>query len=173
MRPTVLLALLVLPAACYEDPQRFNQRQAKLLCKLEGKCGDHVYVVGETEVALCGPTRGETLDRCAEVCEYDSEAAVLCARALRKALRPALFGPDCGLDDEGLDVCSDVYVNCEPDPGEEVECSLPDGQLRCTLGGTSPPTITLLLLLPWIARRRRCRCSNSMPRVMSAIERMD
>lgn len=154
MRSAVLLALSLL-GACIDDPQQFNERQAEQLCKLESKCGDWDYDSGEAQDGSCRDNRMETLDRCAEICDYDNDAAVLCVRALTRALRPALFGPDCALEDEDLAACDQVYVNCKPSPSEQVHCPLPYAESSCAVGGAAPPTLALLLLLPWLARRRR------------------
>ncbi|MBK6916336.1 MAG: hypothetical protein IPH07_02940 [Deltaproteobacteria bacterium] len=158
MRRTPFLAMVVL-GACVGDAEAFNGKQTKLLCRLSDKCGEWDF--GLDSEGDCEQSRSEQLDHCAQACDYDEKAARTCILRLRKALRPRLLGPDCNLDRRGLEACAAVYTNCEPDPDRDVDqdssCDVPRPTSTCAVSPNPPPAAAwLLLLLPWL-HRRRCR----------------
>lgn len=151
-----LVGLLLTVGACYGDPDRFNAREAQQLCKLERDCSDWEFGLPEPEGVSCEEQRTNDLGRCNEVCEYDEDAARECIRGLRRANRPRVLGPDCGLDDDVVEACAAVYTQCEPDPGEELFCEVPDPSSSCAVVPNAPASLAWLLL-PWLGwwRRRR------------------
>jgi MYXO-CTERM domain-containing protein len=159
MRWTLLCGLALL-GACYGDPDRFNRKEATLLCDLQDKCDDFEFHLDEVPGQSCEDTREEQLASCTDVCEYDEDAAADCARALRKALRPGIGGPDCGLHDGALAICSLVYTECRPLPEEQLACEVPEPEFvgDCSVESDAPRSSALAWLgLVALLRYRRRR----------------
>ncbi len=153
-----MLAVALL-GACYGDADRFNERQAGLLCRLQEKCTDVDFGVGAANGQSCETNRVEELSQCTAACDYDPDAARRCIRGIKKALPPNFFGDGCDFEDATLDACAEVYTNCTPtfDDEPELSCDVPPPELLgCAVAGTTA-TPWPLVVIALGARRRRLR----------------
>ena len=142
--------------ACYGDPDRFNAKQAELLCTLEDKCGGD-FGVGSQPGVSCVDDRIDELASCADDCVYDVDAARSCIHGIKHALRGGLLGPNCEFADGTIEDCARVYTDCHPDLDEELSCEVPEPDLGCSVGGDGGSWWALVMLVVTAAGARARR----------------
>lgn len=153
MRWTWLIGPALL-GACYGDPDRFNEKQAEVLCRIEDKCGVDVGV-GDTPGSSCVDGRVDELSTCASFCEYDEDAARSCIRGIKHALRGrGLLGPNCEYANGTLEDCARVYTSCEQPLEEDLHCEVSPPDVTCSIGSDARFPWALALLCIAVRRRR-------------------
>jgi MYXO-CTERM domain-containing protein len=155
MRWTWLIGPALL-GACYGDPDRFNEKQAELLCRLEDKCGGDFGVDAEPG-STCEDTRIDELSMCTSACEYDEDAARSCIRGIKHALRGGVLGPNCEFEEGTIDDCARVYTDCEETLEDPLSCDVPEPDLSCAIDpdARTPWALALLGLAAALRYRRR------------------
>jgi hypothetical protein len=165
-------AVLLTIGGCYSDPDRFNTKQATVLCSLDQECAqdDGFWDYGLERGSECVGARERELERCNEHCDYDEEAARDCVKGLKQADRH----DECGLDSVDLDRCAEVYTNCEPvaDGEEPLACAIQEPQhhsndwdlnldFSCSAQPGAPLPATMIVL---VGVALSCRASRARSR---------
>jgi MYXO-CTERM domain-containing protein len=160
MRVRWLCGAALLASACFSDPEKFNDRQAVLLCTADRECTDWDYGIEGQLNEDCREARERELDRCNESCDYDEDAAQECIQELRKSIDSVFDSVECSLESADLSICAQVYTDCEiEDVDDPLRCDVQEPEFTDNACSVSPaggtPAALLGLVFAAALRRRR------------------